>query len=637
MVGWLLFAALTSFAAFAALAVGARIEADLEGRAEAALAALLVFYAVIVLPIFTLGYTDHLQAGLLAIASIASSAATFLIAARGRGAKAHAEATIDLGRRLARVPGDAFRIAIAERSFAVLGLAAALMAIVVSAWLSWLAVSESWDGFFYHEPIVGFALQNQGFRMVNLPPAMVVQGVNGYPKLCEAFALWFVIFTDKTLIEIGNTIAAPGLVLATFVLVRRFAKDTASAMGWSVLVLLMPAMLTQLRTSMIDVEVQFFLVAALAFATKPKLDAKSAAIAWLAMALVTGSKSSALAWVPPLALVTLARLFFQRNGSRLGAIAVSISGALLVAGVAALTLVRNFIAFKNPIWPVSIKNAAFGIDWPGIATLAQVTPEPPLWRMIKAKYEHPIGGIPDIIARDYGYAVPWVIAPLAFMAALFALFVVVRERAAKRSDESAESFLVVVFLGAVLIKISPSLNIGRYNAVLIAVFVAAIGWLSARLGGRFREGALAAATMLTLVPWIWTDWFFGVDLTFKDIQTLMTSPASERKSLDFAKFQMPTAVARAKERELANGAIVVFTQDSNFIGAFFDHRMQNRLVYVEDKGDPAFLARLAEIGPRWVIVGERSKARALLNAEPSHFELVGPAVRQDNTVAFRVR
>src|SRR5437773_419477 len=95
------------------------------------------------------------------------------------------------------LPRDAFQLAFRARSFALLGLACATMAILVSAWLTYLAPSESWDGFFYHEPIIGLALQNHGFRMVTLPPSMVVQPINGYPRLCEAFALWFVVFTDK--------------------------------------------------------------------------------------------------------------------------------------------------------------------------------------------------------------------------------------------------------------------------------------------------------------------------------------------------------------------------------------------------------------------------------------------------------
>ena len=106
--------------------------------------------------------------------------------------------------------------------------------------------------------------------------------------------------------------------------------------------------------------------------------------------------------------------------------------------------------------------------------------------------------------------------------------------------------------------------------------------------------------------------------------------------MNFAAFQMPADTARAKEKELADGGVVVFTQDTSFIGALFDHAMDNRLVYVHYDGDDAFLAKVAEASARWVVVGEKSRARALLASQPARFQPIGLAVRQDRTIAFRV-
>jgi len=44
---------------------------------------------------------------------------------------------------------------------------------------------------------------NHGFGLVELPNTLLAQTINGYPKLGEAFSLWFVLFTDKTWIELG--------------------------------------------------------------------------------------------------------------------------------------------------------------------------------------------------------------------------------------------------------------------------------------------------------------------------------------------------------------------------------------------------------------------------------------------------
>lgn len=235
----------------------------------------------------------------------------------------------------------------------MLGLAGAALLVVVSALLTALAPSESWDGFFYHEPIVGFALQNQGFRMVSLPPSVVVQGVNGYPRLCAAFALWFVVFTDKTLTR----------------------------------------------------------------------------------------------------------------------------------------------------------------------------------------------------GRD--------------------------------------------------------------------------------------EGAVATTLILTIVPMIWTGWFFGTD--FKGISTLLRSTARERAILNVADFQMPRETARAREGELGPGELVVFTQETAFPGVLRNHRMSNRVEYLELAGAPLFLAEIEGRHPKCMVVGAKSPAHAVLAAQPAAWQYVGVACKQDQTVAFRRR
>src|SRR5262249_27524621 len=154
--------------------------------------------------------------------------------------------------------------------------------------------------------------------MVSLPRLQVVQAANGYPRLCEAFALWFVIFTDKTLVEIGNTLAAPGLMLSVYVIGRRYSTDRVSLIGSSSILLLMPGLRTQTCPSMIDLPGGFFLIAAIHFATRPALRARDAIAATLCMVLVAASKSSALTLVPPIALVAYVRLLrvCWRDGRR---------------------------------------------------------------------------------------------------------------------------------------------------------------------------------------------------------------------------------------------------------------------------------------------------------------------------------
>jgi hypothetical protein len=636
MLGWLLLLALTAFTAFAAL--GVTLRAAPQGRAEAGVLATAIFIGLVCAPILALGYVNQLTPALVAMASLVTSAAAFFLSSRGRSPKAHARAIGHLAAGFFRLPIDAFRLVFKARSFVLLGLVGAALTILLSAWITYLAPSESWDGFFYHEPIVGFALQNHGFRMVSLPQNMVVQATNGYPRLCEALTLWFVVFTDKSLIEIGNTLVLPGLMLAVYVIARRYCEDPVPSIGWSAAIVLMPAVLTQTRTSMIDIQVALFLVAAIHFATRPVFRVRDAVAATLCLVLITGAKSSALTLVPPLALVACVRLLItHRKARRRAVLAVIAGGGLVIAGVAALTFVRNWTAFGDPFWPVTFDNARLNIHWKGLVTLAQISPDKPLAALVQQKYQRPVGGIPDIIARDYGYGIPWIVVPLALASLVAAVVTALRRRLAKSPDAKTENLLLVAAIGAVFVVASPSLSIARYNVQIIAIATVAIAWAAGRLreGTRFHEGAVASTLLLTMIPMVWTGWFFGTDV--KGLSTLLRTSAKDRTTLHFQDFQMPSETARARERELGPGDLVIFTQEMAFPGVLWNQKMSNRVEYLEAKGAPTFLAEIESRHPKWIVVGAASAARSAIVTQTATWEYVGPACKQDQTVAFRRR
>lgn len=632
----LLLCVLLAFAAFAALGVALRAEP--EGRAELGLLASTVFFALIIVPVFALGYTNRLTPGALAPSSFVVSALTFAASARGRAPRAFAREIGRAGLSLARLPWDAHLLAWRAQSSVVIGLFACAFAVVASAWITYLAPSESWDSFFYHEPMIGFALQNHGFQMVDLPRSLVVQATNGYPRGAEAFALFFVAFTGKTFVEIGNTLAAPALALGVFLLARRHAPDPVPCMGWAAVVLLMPATTSQLRTSMIDIVVGAFLLAALHFATRPEPRMRDAVITAGCLALVLASKSAALLWAPPMALVAGVNLLGRHAKARPRATALVLAASLVsLTGAAALTFGRNWLSFGNPLWPVDYDVARFGIHFRGVGTLAQLSLGPPLATIARIKYHHPAGGAADIIARDYGYAVPWVVVPLASVAGLVAAVTAVRARLSKKPDVGAERVLVLVVLGAVFLRITPNLNIARFNIHIVALAVACIAWLAGRASksARLHEAAVASALVLSLVPWAWYAWFFGLEPMPKRLSALVHMSSAERASAYSGGYHLPPDVARQRERELGPGSLVVFTDDSAFLGVYWNEAMSNHLKYLRWDGRDTFLARLAELHPTWVVIGAKSQARAAIESRNGEWELVGGGVRQDNTVVFR--
>lgn len=636
MAGWLLLFALTAFAAFAAL--GVTVRADLEGRAESFVAWTALFYALITAPVMALGYAGALWPWALAAASLVTSSATFFASARGRDLRAHTREIARAARGFVTMPWDGVRLAVRAGSFVTLGLAAATLAIVGSLVLTYLAPSESWDSFFYHEPMVGFALQNHGFRMVDLPPSVVVQQVNGFPRLCQSLALWFVVFTDRTLIEIGNTLAAPGLMLSMYSLARRRGADAVSAMGWAAALLLTPAMYSQLRTALIDVQVGFFLVAALHFATRPVVRLREALVATLCLALLLGSKGTALVWAPPLALVVAVRLWRSaREGRRRAALALIAGGGVALAGVASLTLVRNHLAFGNPLWPVSYQIPALHISWPGLISMEKMGAAMSVRELLAQKYHHPTGGVGDILARDYGYGVPWVVVPLAAAAIVVAAIRSIRGRLRREPDPVAEDAALVAGLGLLFLGLPPGPTVARYNVELMAIAMACVAYLASSLRGapRLHEGAVACTLILSVVPWVWTGFLGGLEVDVEDITLLLRRSAQERASMNFASFQMPAEVARRREQELGPGDLVVFTQDEIFIGVLWNHRFDNRVEYLPFEGARSFLSRLDERCAKWVIVGRQSGGRSALEAHAATWQQVGVAVRQDSTLAYR--
>lgn len=640
MAGWLLLFALTALAALAALGVAVR--AAPEGRAERFVAWTAVFFAVITAPVLALGYLGALRPGALAGLSIVTSGAVLFGSARGRDAREHAR---EIGRNaaaLGRLPWDGLRLAVEARSFTTLGVAGAAIAILWSVVLTYMAPSENWDGFFYHEPMVGFALQNHGFDIVSLPPVLVVQQANGFPRLCESVAIWFCIFTDKSLIEIGNSLAAPGLVLATYALARARSRDAVACMGWGAAVLLMPAMYSQLRTSLIDVQVAFFLVAALHFATRPVVGPREAAFGTLCLVLLLGSKGTALVWAPPLAVVMYARLLLQaEKGRRRAALAVVLGGAFAMAGVVSLTLVRNYVAFRNPLWPVAYRIPSLGVSWPGLITMETMGAVMPLRELAAIKYHVPIAGVGDIIARDYGYGVPWIVLPLAAACAVVIGARAARGRLRKEPDRAAEGALSVAALGGLFLGLPPGPSVARYNVEIVAIAMAVIAAAAeSRTEGkegasRFHEGAVACTLILSLVPWVWTGFLGGLDMDAAGIARLFRAPAGARAAMNVASFQMPAETARRREQELGPGDLAVFTIDESFIGVLWNHRFDNRVEYAPFDTAPAFLASLDERCAKWALVGRTGAARTALASRPQDWEPVGGGVRQSGTVVYR--
>ena len=629
LLGWVILSALTLLATVAALGVAVRSEPS--GRAELALVALITLFALLGAPVLVLGYTNHLSAATVGVGSLLVSAGTLAASTRGRPWRVHLRACMDAARAITLAPLDGLREAARVRSVALVGLVACGALLALAMLLTWLVPFTDWDPYYYHEPIIGYALQNHGFAVVAAPQNQPVQSINGYPRLCEAVSLWFVVFTDRTLIEVPNNLGGIGLVWATYLVARRYA-DRVTAMGWACVLLLVPATWSQLCHCYLDVQVGFFLVAATCFATRPELRVGDALLAILAMALALEAKTPSLVWVPPIALVAAGRLVAQRwRTRRTATLATLIGGGTLLAGLPTHYLVRNWLAFGNPFWPITMDSGRLGVHWPGLATLRHMAPEPPLREIIDTAYGLPVAGIGDIVVRGYGYAVAWVVVPVALVAVPVLLAKAAAE-VLRRERGKATNLLLVLAPTAVGLFVTPSLNIPRYNLHIVAGAMFAATWLvSGKAWARARDGLIAAAIVLSILPFFWLgtwpwSWASTEDLGARLLHPL-SSPAAyvDRPTFDL--------VNRQRFEEIHAGDRVAYT-DFDFPGALWNFDFTNRVEYLSFTTREAYLTSVERYDPKWVAVGADGDARKALEST-GRWELVGQLVSAEPSVALR--
>jgi hypothetical protein len=631
--GWLVLAFLTVLAGLDA--IGLAVRARLSGRAELAIAASAAFFGLLDFPVLLLGYTNLLTARNLALASAAVLGFTLAILLRGRSPR---DFFGECGRAALAVLGMPYAAlveAARARSVVFVGIAWAGSVTALAFFVTLVYPSLSWDSLLYHEPIVGFAIQNHGFSVVSLPMNDTAQAVNGYPKLGESLSIWLTIFTDRTLVELPNVLAAPAMMLGVFALARRYG-DRLSAMGWAAVALLMPQTWAQLCQVYIDIEVGFFAIAAIYFATRPDYRVTDSLWATLAMALLMGCKHSALVMVPPIAFVAYLRLLYgyvrARPAATLGVIAF---GSLIVAVIGVIPLWRNWISFHNPVWPVDYESHLLGARWHGLKSLSGIVADGPLKEIIDSAYAPPASGFRDVIDRGYGYAIAWIVVPVGLFALLVAAAVALLELVGLRARSSASNLgwvLIPIVIGFLTTPTLSGRN-ARYNIHLVAGLMAAISWLFARsTWARAREGLVAASIALSIVPIFWQDGFVWTWGATKDPWKVFTAPLGQRRVLTDSTFDL---VAAQRSAEIHAGDRVLFDEGCIFMGPLWNFEFSNEAHMISSKTQGDLMSAIASYDPKWVVI-TNPQAKSWLEVT-GRWQLIGRLVAVSDPVVYRRR
>ncbi|MDB4946681.1 MAG: hypothetical protein JWP97_6215 [Labilithrix sp.] len=608
---------LTALVLVASIAVTRRMRS----RAEAVIAASLVFNALVIAPIYLLGLTGHLTRGALAFAAVIESLVLLTLALRGEDVHGNVRALLRRVGSLAFLPFDAIRRTWQTRSLLTVGATLSALLFPYMIVVSYLAPAwRDWDTLWYHEPITGFTIQNHGFAVVPLPPPL--QGVNGVHRLCEMTQLWFAIYGGRRVIELGNVVFMPLLVASVFALARRYTRDIVTSVAVACALMLMPGFLRLVQTTMVDPQSAALLLAAAYFVTQPKLDRHAAFFGILGLTLAAGAKIWSVVPIGLLSLYVLVRILRRTRslGRAWSALAVLL-GAAAVLGMQAVTYLRNWLHFHNPLWPtVAYDNPKWHIHWPGALP---VDPQKPgmgisindpfdvFYRKMTSAPFTAMGPGHSWQVNDYGFPWAWVVLPLCALAMLV-VFVrwlesvfatTLRFRRSGPSDELVSGTMILALCAFASLALTPALFIARYHIPSVGMMLGCLCWMAgAGRGKRLVADAALFAQLgaLLLAYWVPRKMTMLYLYDAAEIAHWLKTPYPEREVMDLKGGQMISPIVGttglAREKELGPGDVVGFDY-LDYPALLWNNDFSNRVVWLQGN-DP--LAEANRVGAKWI-------------------------------------
>jgi hypothetical protein len=636
------------------------VTSAITSRAEAVVAGSLVFNAILILPIYALGLTSHLDRLTLGVSTVLECALLLGIMTRREGAA--------LWRRLPlRMLTLAFLPVIAIRRTWQKRLLVTAPAIVAASMLpymflvSYLAPAwRDWDGLWYHEPLIGLTIQNHGFAPEPLPGGLQV--INGVHRLCEMTQLWFGIYGGRRVIEMANVFFMPLYAACGFALVRRYTKEVTSGIGWAAALVLLPGYLRLVQSTLVDPQACALLLAAAYYVTHPKLDRQNAFFAILATTLAAGAKIWSVVPVGLLSVFLLVRLLrrTKQNGG-LATLGLVSFGSLAVLGMQAITYVRNLILFKNPVWPmISYDNPKLGIHWAGGLPIdfgkerAGVDFNEPFAifykKMLAAPYAV-MGPGHYWQVNDYGFAWAWLVLPVfALVVAVvvvrwvsaFLAIRVLRMRTAGPADEALSSAMMLAVVASTSLYLSPAIFIARYHVASLGMLVGCLAWLvSVWKKPRFSDDTalFAAIGSIIFMYWAPTKHEFVYLYSPAQIASWLKVPYPQRELTDITTPEgqkllaapVNTAVGGAREKELLAGDVIAFDY-IDYFALLWNNSYSNKILWVDSTTDP--LGQAERGNAKWVYTRGGTALFTQIHASP-RWELIGPLESESQGSVYR--
>jgi hypothetical protein len=633
---------LSAIVAWASLSLAVRLKLD--GRAETVVATTVLASGIVLLPVYAMGATGTLTRAALAIAALGLALGVTVASTVGVGLRAQTRATAGALRGIVSMPAEGLALAWRTRSAVLPCIALCLLILLYNLVAAWLAPSwRQWDALWYHEPIIGFTIQDHGFAPVDLPPGGM-QKVNGYPRASEMLSLWFAMFAGRRLIDLPNVLLLPALFASVYALTRRLTGDRLTSAGWASVACTVPANVELLQTVYVDPALATFVACGALFVLRSPPRAREGLLGAGALAIAANVKVSGVFPVAALALVAVAlQLGAPGAKARRGRAAMTlVAGAAMIIGMSAVTYLGNLHKYGNPVWPdFHVRLPSLGIDWPGNGDWGGVTPEGqhhgvsknvPLWQLLQELFTPP-GRIKDDEQRHihtYGLGVPWVLLPAALLVALRLASGALRWRSS--DARTRNRWLVAVLLTltvAVTLVTSTNRSTPRYHVPSIALWVPVVAWALQRRRA-LQEALVYAVTVgaLAVMAWEVPSWrsFPGPSA----LVTLLRMDPPLREMTPELGGTVRRAAGLARESELTAGTTVV-SDDFIFPAILWNNDYSNRVVYRRATTDVASAAD--RLQATWVYAQDASLAQRLRGS--GSWEEIGPLFADGNGIAFR--
>lgn len=463
--------------------------------------------------------------------------------------------------------------------------------------IGYLFPSYTWDGLWYHLPIVGFILQS-GTIQENPAPFMIDQFMNIFPKNIELFFLWNIIFLKSDVItDLSQLFFSIMGVFAVYSIAVKLGMERRYAIYSGIIFFFTPILILQSSTNYVDVAVAVLFIIAINFLIISKPVRLSIFLSGIATGILLGSKGSGPLFVGVLLIaIFLREVLLYLNPLKLfhhedrGHLLKRLANYLLCILLPTFLLggywyIKNWLLYGNPVYPMEI--AFFNITifrglYGGI-----IDPEPelikslsPLKRLIHVWLERVDYYLYD--SRFSGFGPIWFIISLPSI--VFSTIYALRD---KRYRFFFFSFiLILAFI----------LYPRNWNTRYV-IFIVGLGSLSIGMMLEYLNKGILRVIILVLV--VYTAMTSNSPCITPDkIGKFIKLSASERTIVEHDPFNIHLQARqeygywRWIRENISKGDVLAYTFEPLFLSPLWNEAFSNRIAYIKADSYNEWLLRL---------------------------------------------